>query len=203
MRSVLSTLGLVFVAACSGSGAEGAPAPAAAAPTLEPSPPPPAPPTADAGSSDAARGDAAPQGPFDYCTAQAARYNACFPSRPFDLAACKKEEACFAVLYHPDVALLAYQKCITASCSGGGTSCLKHIGNHVDDPAFKDYLAACKTRLDECGDLGPLQFEDDCSAFATMGLKDEVLADRAACLTSACGEIRACMRGKMTALCSD
>ena len=78
---------------------------------------------------------------------------------------------------------------------------MKYISAHQDDQAFTDFLTACAKRRDACGELGPKQFEDACSPFAVMGLRDELLSDRATCLTMACGEIRDCMDQQLTKHC--
>jgi len=202
--AAVGSLSVLFVALCSACSG-GAPAPfepmlaadaTASAPAIEP-PASPAP----MGPVDAAVADTAPDGPFEYCSAQEARYAKCFPTTTFNRAQCKKREACLRAIYHPDLNIEGYLQCTSASCSGGGTSCLGYIDDHVADEGFKGFLASCKTRRDECGDIGPKQFEDACSPFAVMGLRDEVLAERATCLAEACTDIAECMEQKLVTRC--
>ena len=149
---------------------------------------------ADSGKKDANATDSAiDSGPFDYCTAQAAKTAKCSPGQTFDAAQCAKVETCYRSIYHPDIKLDAYLQCTSASCSGGGTSCLNNLTGHEKDAAFTDFLTSCKTKRDSCGPLGTKQFEDACSPFVVMGLLDAVLTERAACLTKPCTEIRDCM----------
>lgn len=195
----LSVLFCVLCSACS----DGEESPSetmtdAGANAVETAPPSSRPPTDVV---DAAVRDAPPDAPFDYCTAQGARYAECFPTATFDPAQCKKDEACLRSIYHPDVNIEGYLRCRSAGCLGGGTSCLGYLSGHDEDPAFKEFLAACKTRLDACGDLGPKQFTDGCSPFAVMGVRDDVLAERATCLTVTCTEIADCMNEKVVVRC--
>ena len=204
--SVLGALAVTAAVACSSANDDDiddriVPVPTAGPnDSSSPSDPPRARP--DASSPDASTKDAAPDGPFDYCTAQAARYEACFPGRPFSAAECKTYEACLRKAYHPDLNLEGYLGCTSKSCSGGGMTCLSYIDDHQNDAAFNAHLRACAERRMECGDLGPLQFEDACSPFALLGLKDDVLALRATCLALPCDQIRACMEGKLREYCS-
>lgn len=204
--SVFGALAVTAVVACSGANDDDVDDRIVPVPTADPNDAPSDPPRprTDA-STDAATDatkDAAPDGPFDYCTAQAARYEACFPSRPFSAADCKKTEACLRKAYHPDLNVEGYLRCTSKSCSGGGMTCLSFIDDHQNDAAFTSHLRACADRRMECGDLGPLQFEDACSPFALLGLKDDVLALRATCLVLPCDQIRACLDAKLAEYCA-
>lgn len=202
--SVLGALAVTAVVACSGANDDAIDDRVVPVPAADPNDPPSDPPRArpDASQPDASTKDAPPDGPFDYCTAQAARYEACFPRKPFSPAECKKTEACLRAVYHPDLDVEGYLRCTSKSCSGGGMTCLSYIDDHQNDVAFEVHLRACADRRMECGDLGPLQFEDACSPFALLGLKDDVLALRATCLALPCDQIRACMEGKLREYCS-
>ncbi|MBS2013049.1 MAG: hypothetical protein JST00_09190 [Deltaproteobacteria bacterium] len=205
LPSVAAAAAVTFVIACSQAPEEtqgAAPTtPASEEPSAGDPPRPPVDASGDA-TPDAGAKDATPDGPFDYCTAQAARYQGCFPGRPFSLTECKETEACLRKVYHPDVDLEGFLRCTTRTCSGGGMACLAFIDDHQNDPAFDAHLQACKDRRLECGDLGPLQFEDACSPFALMGVKDDLLALRATCLALPCDQIRACMEGKVREYCA-